>query len=104
MYVVDVDSSILNHMVEKIKGVVGNANFDSLLPMQYAFSVLCAQEVWQSPVVLIGRAGYWTNCVGNLGLFGTHLVNVGVKCSMNSRDHLISPTKNKFVSFCLLNK
>ena len=89
-------------MVEKIKGVVGNANFDSRLAMQYAFSVLCAQEV--SPFVLIGRAGYLTNCVGNLGLFGTHLVNVGVKCSMNSRDHLISPTKNKFVSFCLLNK
>ena len=71
-------------MVEKIKGVVGNANFDSRLAMQYAFSVLCAQEV--SPFVLIGRAGYLTNCVGNLGLFGTHLVNVGVKCSMNSRD------------------
>ena len=48
--VVDVDSSTLNLMAEKIKGAVGDANIDSRLAMQYAFSVLCAQEVWQSPL------------------------------------------------------
>ena len=49
--VVDVDLSTLNLMAKKIKGAVGDANIDSRLAMQYAFSVLCPQEVWQSPLV-----------------------------------------------------
>ena len=65
--VVAVDSSTLNDMAEQIKDVVGDANIDSRLAMQYAFSVLCAQEVCRLPVVLIARNSYVADCFNGRG-------------------------------------
>ena len=65
--VVAVDSSTLNDMAEQIKDVVGDANIDSRLAMQYAFSVLCAQEVCRLPVVLIAINSYVADCFNGRG-------------------------------------
>ena len=64
--VVAVDSSTLNNMAEQIKDVVGDANIDSRLAMQYAFSVLCAQEVCRLAVV-IARNSYVADCFNGRG-------------------------------------
>lgn len=64
--VVAVDSSTLNNMAEQIKDVVGDANIDSRLAMQYAFSVLCAQEVCRLAVV-ITRNSYVADCFNGRG-------------------------------------
>ena len=65
--VVAVDSSTLNDIAEQIKDVVGDANIDSRLAMQYAFSVLCAQEVCRLPVVLIAINSYVADCFNGRG-------------------------------------
>ena len=53
-------------MAEQIKDVVGDANIDSRLAMQYAFSVLCAQEVCRLAVV-IARNSYVADCFNGRG-------------------------------------
>lgn len=64
--VVAVDSSTLNNMAEQIKDVVGDANIDSRLAMQYAFSVHCAEEVCRLAVV-IARNSYVADCFNGRG-------------------------------------